>query len=196
MSGHNNSGTRLRNLTQQLQDICCCLWVQITRRLISNNHLGLVQDGTSNGYALLLTTRQFVWETVGIVLHLHIFQNVLDAFLYLILLLPSCSFQNELQVSTNGTVAQQLEVLEDNAHLSAQGWNVFPLQATQVVIQHKSILCLIDVQFEVECFQQRALSCTYTSDDVYKLTFIHMEINVFQYEDSIFLVDIRFFVIY
>jgi hypothetical protein len=96
----------------------------------------------------------------------------------------------------NGTVAQQLEVLEDDAHLSAKGWDVSTLQTTEVVIQDKGIVGLVNIQLKIERLEQCGLSGANTSDNVDELAFIDVEVNFLEYEYSVFLTDVCFLVIY
>ena len=133
---------------------------------------------------------------VGKLLHFHFFQHVLDALVNLGLLLPSRRLQHKGQVVIYRAVAQELEVLKDDAHLSAQGRDVFLFHGEKVVIQYHSIVGFVNVQLEIECLQECALAGSHASDDIDEFTFIYMEINILQDKDAVFLIYIRFLIIY
>ena len=196
MCRHDDGRPRMGHLTQQLQNAGCCLRVQITGWLVGNDNLRFVQDCTSDGYALLFTARELMGITVGKLFHLDILQHILDALFYLVFLTPSRSTKNKLQVVVNGTVAQQLEILEDNTHLTTQSRDIFTLQPHHIVIQHDSGLGFIDIQFKVERLQQRALTCANTSDDIDELALVNVEVNIFEHQHAIVLINLRLFIIY
>ena len=93
--------------------------VEIAGWLVGNNDLRLVEQSTSDGYTLLLATREFVRKTVALVLHADSLKNLKYALVYLFMRLPSSGFKHELEILLNATVVQKLEVLEDDTHLSA-----------------------------------------------------------------------------
>ena len=196
MRRHDHCRPRFCDTAQQGDNLAGGLDVEVTRRLIGNNHFRIVQYAAGNGYTLLFTTRQFVGETVGTVQHIYILQYVVDAFVNLRLVLPSCSFQHETQVLANRAVCQQLEVLEDDTHLSAQGGNVLTLHLGQFVIQHDGLFGLVNIQLKIERLQQGALAGSHASNDINELALVDVEIYFLQHEDTILLVDIRFLIVY
>ena len=181
MGGHDDGRTRLTDLFEQTDDIVSCLGVEVSRRLIGDDDPGFVQDGPCNGDTLLLTARQLMGHLVLLVSHPHHLQYLVDAFLNLLLVLPSCGFQYETQVLCHRPIVQQLEVLEDDTHLLPQCRNLPPSYVHDVAVEYHCLLTALDVQFTIGSLQERALSRAHLTDDVDELAFLHVEVNIVQH---------------
>ena len=145
---------------QQAHDGACRFGVEVSCRLISNYHLRLIEQRAGNGHTLLLATGEFVWALVFLVKKPHLVKHLVNALVYVFFLLPSCRLEYELEVAVDVAVVEQLEILEDDAHLSSQRRNVLTLYGGEVASEH---LCLthlvgIEVQLTVEGLEQRTLS--------------------------------------
>src|SRR5690606_28631970 len=58
MGGYKYGRTKLINLTQNVHDFVRVHRIKVAGGLVRNNEIGLIDDGTANSHALLLTTRQ------------------------------------------------------------------------------------------------------------------------------------------
>ena len=132
MRRHDHSRSFRRYLEEQLDDLLRGLRVETARRLISQDQFRMIEDGPRDGDTLLLTTRELEGHAAGFVVHSHSFQHLMDALVDLVMLLPASRLEHELQILIDGTVCEQLEILEDDTHLPSQGRNLLPSDGQQV----------------------------------------------------------------
>ena len=64
------------------------------------------------------------------------------------------------------------------------------LKFEQVMIDDDSLIRLINIKFEIESLQQRTLSRTNFTDNIYELPLVNMEIHVGEYRFIARLIDI------
>ena len=107
-------------------------------------------------------------------------QLLVNAIVNTLLVSPSRGFQHEVEVTVDGAVAQQLEVLEDDSHLAAQLGNILAVQLGDVLVQYDSLDGALYVHLEVDGLQQRALACSHTSNQVDELSLCHVEVDILQ----------------
>lgn len=193
---HDNSRTLLGNTLEELHDACGRLGIEVACGLIGHDETRAVENGARNSDALLFSARQLVRHFVGLVAHPYKTQHFFYAFPAIGLIFPSCGFQNKRQVFIDSAVAQQLEVLEHNAHLPAKGRHLLALESHHVSVEDYSAVSFIYVQLIIYCIQQRTLSRTYLADDVDKGAVADFEVNISEHASSVNLINIRFFVIY
>ena len=118
----------------------------------------MIQDGAGDGHTLLLATRQFVGHLKKLLVQSYLLHHLANAVVDGIVIFPTCGLEHKAQVFIYGTVAEQLEVLEHHAQLAAQARDIFAADGLQVALQHDSLVGLVNIQFAVESFQERALS--------------------------------------
>ena len=171
------------------------LKVQIARGLVGNDNLGLIQQRTGYRYVLLLAARQLMGHLVELVEHAHLFQYGLYALSALLAALPAGGLQHKFQIAAHGAVVEQLEVLEDNAHLLAKGRHVLALDVAYVHTQHFGFLRVVMVQLTVDGFQKRALAGSYLAYDIHEVAFFHLEGDIRQ-NGLVLLVHIDILVVY
>lgn len=80
---HDDRRALLIELCQQAHDFQSVLRVEVTGRLIGKDQLRAKDDGTRNGYALLLTAGELMREMVGAVGDIHARHYLLDTLLAL-----------------------------------------------------------------------------------------------------------------
>ena len=129
-------------------------------------------------------------HAVSLAGHVYLCQYLIYAFVNIVFLLPARRFQHKLEVLPHRAVGQQLEVLEDDAHLSAQCRHMLPLQREQVVVEDLSLISFVNIQLLIDGFQQRALAGTHAADDVDELSVVHLKVNVREYGCAIKLINI------
>ena len=69
----------LGELLQCLKDLCARRGIERARRLVAHDDLGLLDERPRNGDALFLPARERVGPAVGIPLHIHHRQKLVDA---------------------------------------------------------------------------------------------------------------------
>ena len=80
--GRHDHGCSVRgNVLEKFHDVVGRLRVEITRGLIGDDHLRMVQQRTGNGYALLLPTRQLVGKIIFLIQQTYIGEDLLNACL-------------------------------------------------------------------------------------------------------------------
>ena len=151
----------------------------------------MIEDGPRDGDTLLFATRKLEGHATGLVVHSYSPQHLMDALVDLVMLLPTCRLEHELQILIDGTVCEQLEILEDDTHLPSQGRNILPSNGHQITSQYRRLVCFVDIEFAVECSHQGGLTRAYTSYQIDELAFVNLEVHVSQHADPMPLVYIR-----
>ena len=79
---------------------------------------------------------------------------------------------------------EQLEVLEDDAHLLAQGGNLLVAYLREVASEHYSLvgLVVVDIDLAIHRLQERTLARAHLSDDIDELAFAGVEVDVLKHE--------------
>ena len=92
---------------------------------------------------------------------------------------------------------QQLEVLEDDTHLSAESWDTAPFDVGHFLAQNNGLLGIltVNVQFTVDGFQQRALTRSDTSDEIDELSLFGLKVYIFQ-NQAFVLIYVYFLIVY
>ena len=105
--------------------------------------------------------------------------------------------EHKLQVLVDVTVVKQLEVLEYDAHITAQSRNVLALQRCQISIKHFGGLCivLVDIHLTIKGFKQSRLSRPHLTYYIYKLVGIHLKIDTFE-NHLVSLIDVDLVIFY
>ena len=83
VGNHNNRCALLMELFEQSHHLLTILRVEVTRRLIGKDQLGIRHEGAGDSHALLLTTRELLWEVAGTVRDVHTVEHLLYALLTL-----------------------------------------------------------------------------------------------------------------
>ncbi len=151
--GEDDSRALCAYAVQQSHDQACALGVEVGRGLVGNEQLGAVQHGARYADALLLASRELVGHVVSLVLHAHHLEHLCDALLAFRLALPSRGLQHEVEVAGYGAVAQQLEVLEDDAQSLAQCGQLAWLGLAHVGVQHEGC-AVANGQFAVDALEE------------------------------------------
>ena len=68
---------------EQIHHLLAVLRVEVTRRFVGEDELGVGDDGAGDGHTLLLAARQLLWEVLGTVFDSHALHDLRDAFLTL-----------------------------------------------------------------------------------------------------------------
>ena len=96
-------------------------------------------------------------------------QNFSDSFLALLLRLPSCSFQHEVQVIVDRSVGQQPEVLKDDSKVASKVRYLTALYLFEIVIKYSRI-AIGNRQFGIYGLEERALAGSHLSDQIDEFT--------------------------
>ena len=187
MRGHNHRHTRLTNAIEQLHDSPTRLWIQITRRLVRQDQSWRIEQGTRNHHTLLLTTRELVRHLIRLLLHTHLLEHVHDIAAHGTFILPARCLQDKQEVLLHIAVAEQLEVLEDHTHLTAQIGYLAATQLKQVIVQGRSHSAL-HRQFAINGLHQTGLTTTDTAQEIDHLARGDGEIDICQ-NDLLVLTD-------
>ena len=162
---------------QQFHNIVTCLWVEIACRFVGKYHLRTIEQSTSNDHALLFSARKCVWHSPSFCFHTDQSQNFSDSFLALLLRLPSCSFQHEVQVIVDRSVGQQPEVLKDDSKVASKVRYLTALYLFEIVIKYSRI-AIGNRQFGIYGLEERALAGSHLSDQIDEFTFFYSEVDI------------------
>ena len=156
MGCHHYSCTLLGDILEQSHDVAGGLRVEISRRLIGDDDLRIVEQGTGDGHTLLFSTGELVRHLVDFLYHAYFVEHFLDALVSVLLVFPFGSLEHELEVLAHAAVVEQLEVLEDDAQFLAQGWNVLASDGLEVSAEDFCLvgLTLHEVKLAVEGLQE------------------------------------------
>ena len=165
------------NVVQELDNLAARLRVEVAGRLVGQDKGGVVQQGPRDADALLLASREFVGHLVAFRLHIDLRQHLGDACIYLMLLPPAGSLEDEGKVVIDRAVRQELEILEHDAQAPPEVGDLLPLDAPQVEVE-QACLARADGDFAIEGFQEAALPRPDFPDDVNKLSVLQGEAGV------------------
>ncbi|MCY1531725.1 hypothetical protein D9M68_669610 [compost metagenome] len=138
----------LRNTDQQLHDLIRSIRVQVTCRLISQDQLRVIQQGTGYIHPLLFTATHFIGLFIAFCRQVHQVQYFFNTGLHLLGISPSRSLQHKLQVLVYITIRKQFKILEYYTHFTAQERNFFPVHITQIRT-HNNTITLYQRQFTI-----------------------------------------------
>ena len=89
--------------------------IQVSGRFIRQNDGRRIEYGTCNHNALLFATGKFIRQLVSFNGHYNQIEHFFNTLLNFPLVLPTGGTKYKFQVIVNGTVCQQLKILEYNA---------------------------------------------------------------------------------
>ena len=132
---HDDGGAFLVEVGQKVHHFLAVLGVQVTRRLVGEDELGVGDDGTGDGHPLLLATRQLLREMVFAVPDVHTGH---DGF-HTLLALGSRDVhvtQWQLDVLIDIQLVDEVEALEDEADVAlAELGAVFLLEVADLMTE-------------------------------------------------------------
>ena len=115
VSYHYNGSTFLIQFGKEVHYFLSVLGVEVTRRFIGKDELGICYHGTGNGYALLLTPRELLWIVLGTMADVHAFQHVVHHLLAFGFL-DSEVGQREFHILEYSQLVDEVEALEDETY--------------------------------------------------------------------------------
>ncbi|MCK7518223.1 MAG: hypothetical protein MZV64_11125 [Ignavibacteriales bacterium] len=120
MAADDDRGALLADLLEQRDDLEGQLGVEVARRLVGQDDLGVVDDGPGDGHALLLAVGQAAGELPHLLVEVDLLERGEDAPADL--LAPDAhDLERHGDVLEDRPVEHQAEVLEDDAHRAPQG---------------------------------------------------------------------------
>ena len=114
MGRHDDGGTCVKDGFKDIDYVLARDNIQISGRFICNDNFRIVEDGSGNGNSLLFSARKFMWKIISLVSQFYNLEHFFDTVSNVILLFPSCSFQNEFKIFGHCSVWQQLKILKDD----------------------------------------------------------------------------------
>jgi hypothetical protein len=106
--------------------------IKVARWLVSEDKLGMTDEGTGYGDALLLATRELVRIFIALGLKPHILESLVDAALALAAAADTEGAKHDIEVVVYGLVGQKLEVLEDNTHTTTELGEILALDVREI----------------------------------------------------------------
>ena len=79
MCGHQHGLTVLADATQKFHHFEGRIGVEVARRLVGEDDIGVVEQGAGDGDALLLAARHLVWHRFALAAQSHFGQHLVDA---------------------------------------------------------------------------------------------------------------------
>src|SRR5687767_8179192 len=152
---HNRRAARV-DVLQQLEHTPRCALVQISRRLVRKDEVGLVHECAGNRNALLLTSRKMSRQLIGLGCQSHLVQNSRD-FVRDLRLRRSRHLQREGYVLLRAAVLEQAEFLEHDTKFSAELGNLLAIGGVGVKAVHPHVT-VARLLLHVEKSQNRSLA--------------------------------------
>ena len=120
MGCHEHGGAAVGDSQQHFEHVEGSLGVEVASGLVGQDDIRVVEQGTGDGDALTFASREVIWHVLALVLQAYLIQDQIDAVTDFVFVIPSCSFEHELEIGFDAPVHKQLEVLEDNSEASPQ----------------------------------------------------------------------------
>ena len=121
MRAHDDCSTLLPpDFIQQGEYHLAILAIEVARWLVRQDDTRSIENGTRYADALLLSARELEDVVVHLVCKPNHLEHLLDALLPLGSLFPVGGTQHEVEVLPDGSVRQELEILEHYSHLPSQ----------------------------------------------------------------------------
>ena len=95
--------------------------IEVAGGFVRQDELRGVEDGAGDGYALLLAAGELVGHLVRLGAHADRPEHFVDALEDCVAVFPAGAAEHEFEIVPYGAVHQEPEVLEDHAHLAAEG---------------------------------------------------------------------------
>ena len=116
---HHDHGDLLPHVEvdEDLHDNVCAARIQITRRLIEEQNLWLVRDGTSNSNSLLLTTGQLVGEMIHSLFETDVLQELAGSIADFLSGKFALELHGKFNIFERSERTNQVEGLENEAEL-------------------------------------------------------------------------------
>ena len=186
MGDHDDGGAGGVEVPEQLEDFVCSFSVQIAGGFIGQDDGGFVEEGAGDGDALLLAAGELVRHLVGFGSHAHGLQYFRYAGVDEGPFLPAGCAQHELQVALHGTVREQLEILEHDAHRTAEEGDI-PAPDAHKVVSAGGGFPLVDGVFGRDGADDGGFSGTHLSYDVHEVS--GLDVHVQRVDDYVFTVE-------
>ena len=176
--GHDDRRAARVDAGQQLHDVDGCRGVEVSGRLVGQQHLGAVDQRARDRDALLLTAGELVREPLLLAGEAdereHLGHGLLDESAR-----RSDDLQGERDVLEDGLVRQQPEVLEDRADVPAEVRHLAVGQRAQIAAEHDDAAVARRLLAQDES-QARGLARARGADEEHELAAEHLEVHVAQ----------------
>ena len=160
-------------------------------RLVGQNDLGVLVQGTRQRDTLLLAAGQLVAAGIGFVQNAHFVQAFQGAHLLILgenaeqdteeVHIRHVSGQNVLD---GGAAGDQIEALEDHAHLPAVAAQRLTLQGIHIDAVHRQFT-LGDIVHPVDAAQNGGLASAGQADDGDKFPLLYLQVDAFQCSEAV-----------
>ena len=188
VGAHDDGAACVANASQEFHNAFARLGIEVSRGLVGEDDVGVVEDGAGDDDALLLAAGELVRHLVALGLHAHLLEHLGDALLAAVALLPAGGTEDESEVVVDVAVDEELEVLEDNANATAEGRYLAAADVAHVVAEHLGAAA-VDVELAVHGLHQAGLAGAHGADEIEELAAIDLEVDIL--ENNVFLlVDI------
>ena len=128
----------------------------------------MADQGTCDGYALLLASRELVGVLVVLQLEAYLTQSLLDTSGTLGRGLDAVGAEHDVEVALHGHIGQELEVLVDDAEALTQLGELSALDPSELVVEY-ACRALSYGYLGSDGLQERALTRAYWAYEVYEL---------------------------
>ena len=177
MRGHHHGAAALRDPLEEPHDPFGRYGVEVARRLVGQQQLGIVQQRTCDHQTLLFAAREFERHLVALVLQLDHPQHFVDAAADFALVFPPRRLHHVVEVHEDVAVGEELIVLKDDPELAPQIGDVLPAEAAQVESGHFAFARNEPV-LGVERLEQRAFAAADAADQIDEFASGHFEVYV------------------
>ncbi len=176
--GHHHGRAVRVDAREQLHDVDRGGGVQVSGRLVGQEHLRPVHERARDRYALLLTAGELVRQTLVLARETHEGEHLGDRLLDESAR-RSDHLQGERDVLEDGLVGQQPEVLEDRPHMPPEVGHLAVGERAQVAPEHDDAAVARNL-FSQDEPQTRRLARPGRADEEHELAADHLEVDVAQ----------------
>ena len=178
---HDDGGAFLVEVGEQVHHLAAVLRVEVTRRLVGEDELGVGDDGAGDGHPLLLAAAELLREVLGAVLDGHALHDFRDT----LLALGGGDVhvaQRQLDVLIHVQLVDEVEALEHEADVALAELGAVLLLEVAHLLPQQLVAAFRGVVQEAEDVEQGGFAAARRPHDGDKLAVVDFERNAVQRE--------------
>jgi hypothetical protein len=135
MGGYHDRGSKFMKLLENIHHAHGQLVVEVARGFIGQKQLGFDHHGPGHGHALLLAAGKLLTGRAGFLVQMQASEHGADPLVD-DMLRDAAHLEGQGHIGENGLVSQDLEILENHAHVPAQQMLATLGQGVQIIARH------------------------------------------------------------
>jgi len=167
------------DLVEETYNLLAGLGVEITCGLVGKDEARIVEQGTGNDDALLLTTGERIRHARLASCHIDEVEYPGATTATVVGMLTTGGTEHEVEVGLDAAIGEELEILKDDANLSAKIGQLAWLEGKEVVlVEDSGFISLPQIEIAVDGTEKGRLACPYPTDEINELTLMDGEVHV------------------